>query len=209
MVTEEEGALAVTIAREAIQRTTGPSPSRDAAAPFRDRRLPAVFSEPRGVFVTIRRAASGALRGCIGFPLPVFPLGVALPRAAAAAAVEDPRFPPVTERELANLTVEVSVLTVPEEITAATPAGRLASVRVGRDGLIVDGDGTSGLLLPQVAVEEAWDARRFLAETCVKAGLSPESWTSPRLRFRRFQAEVFREERPGGAVRREPLESTG
>jgi len=195
MIRPPEGARAVSLAREAIAYGLAHGPVRDPAAPFRSADLPRVFDEPRGVFVTLLRAEDASLRGCIGYIVPVYPLRVGIPRVAWAAAVDDPRFPPLGASELDRTIIEVSVLTVPEEI----PEGRSipAEVVVGRDGLIVDRDGESGLLLPQVAVEEGWDAPRFLSETCRKAGLPPDAWRRSGTVVRRFQAELFRERSPG------------
>ena len=164
-----------------------------------------VFRERRGVFVTLRRFPGGALRGCIGFPLPVLPLERAVAEAAVSAATEDPRFPRVRSSELDHLTVEVSVLTVPEPLVAARAEDRVREVVVGRDGLIVDGFGTSGLLLPQVAPEQGWNAEELLDGTCDKAGLPPRAWRDPRVKVRRFRAEVFAERSPGGPIEREAL----
>ena len=194
------GQEAVRIARTAIAVALSADAPRDPAAPFRSVPLSPLFDEPRGVFVTLTEARGGALRGCIGFPVPVYPLRAAIPRAAVAAAVEDPRFPPVTAGELDRTLIEVSLLTVPEPLDVADPMARPRSVRIGRDGLIVEADGTSGLLLPQVATEQGWDATTFLAETCRKAGLRADMWKSPRADFRRFQAEIFHETAPGGPV---------
>ncbi len=194
VVSDAEGSLAVGVARGAIVRAVG-GPGSPAEAPS----LPPVFSEPRGAFVTLREARGEALRGCIGYPMPVLPLRTALVRAAVSAALDDPRFPPVDASELPGLTVEVSLLTVPETIRAR--AEELArSVRVGRDGLIVDGAGSSGLLLPQVATDEGWSATEFLAATCEKAGLPAGAWRTPAVTVRRFEAEVFSERSPGGDV---------
>ncbi len=200
-----EAEQAVRLARRAIEASLGPAPPRDAATPFRSVALPPLFEERRGVFVTLRRASDGALRGCIGYPRPVEPLRAAIPHVAAAAAFEDPRFRAVTTPELAELTVEVSVLTVPEAVPARDPRGRLAEVVVGRDGLIIEAHGASGLLLPQVATEEGWDSATFLAATCQKAGLPPDTWQDLRSRLYRFQAEVFAEVEPNGRVEAVPL----
>jgi uncharacterized protein len=196
VVSHADGEAALRVARAAIETRLGPSPPRDAAAPFRAAELAPVFDERRGVFVTLKVASDGALRGCIGYPLPVLPLRTALPRVAVAAAVDDPRFPPVELGELGRLRLEVSILTPPEPIEASDAAGRLAAVLVGRDGLIVETDESSGLLLPQVAVEEGWTAEELLRATCLKAGLPASSWQSPRVHLRRFQAEVFSEGPP-------------
>jgi uncharacterized protein (TIGR00296 family) len=202
-----EGREAVRIARVAIGTALSTDPPKDPAAPFRSVPLPALFDEPRGVFVTLTEANGGALRGCIGFPVAVYPLRAAVPRAAVAAAVEDPRFPPLRSRELDRTLIEVSLLTVPEPLDVADPMARPRAVRVGRDGLLVDAEGTSGLLLPQVATEQDWDATTFLAETCRKAGLRGDAWKSPKTRFLRFQAEIYHETTPAGPVMARPLGS--
>ena len=195
MRTDPEGIAAVRLARRSIEASVaGTTDSAPAGA------LPAVFDEPRGVFVTVRRHPGGSLRGCIGYPLPRFPLRTAVARAARAAATEDPRFPPLRASDLTHVTVEVSVLTVPEQLSFAAPADALAQVRVGRDGLIVEGYGTSGLLLPQVATEQGWGAAAFLDGTCEKAGLPPGAWQRPSVRVYRFRAEVFDETSPNGPV---------
>src|SRR3989344_9216799 len=74
------------------------------------------LSEPRGVFVTLESYPSHELRGCIGYPLPIKELSQAVVDSSLSAAFEDPRFPPLETGELGKITVEVSVLSVPEEI---------------------------------------------------------------------------------------------
>jgi uncharacterized protein len=202
MLDDADGAAAVALARRALESALGDVPPRDAAAPFRTVSLPAVFDQPRGVFVTLSRHPSGDLRGCIGFPLPVYPLRAALPRAARSAALDDPRFAPVQQEELVRIRVEVSVLTVPEAIPSEPRSQIPSHVVVGRDGLIVDRPGASGLLLPQVGAEYGWDPEEFLAETCEKAGLPRNAWTRSGTTVRRFEADVFGEDGPGGMIHR-------
>ncbi len=202
MTDDSEGTAAVRLARSALAAAVRDADRQDAAIPFRSVALPALFDAPRGVFVTLSRWPTGALRGCIGFPLPIYPLRVAIPRMAAAAALEDPRFPPVRGSELESLTVEVSLLTLPEPLPGATPEERLAGIQVGRDGLIIDRGGASGLLLPQVAPEQGWNALQLLEGTCQKAGLPNDAWRSPATAIRRFRAEVFHERSPEGPVDR-------
>ena len=72
------------------------------------------FSEKQGVFVTLHK--NNQLRGCIGFPEPVFPLYQAIIDSARSAAFKDPRFPPVQEAEMKDVEIEISVLSVPKEI---------------------------------------------------------------------------------------------
>jgi len=167
------------------------------------------FTELRGVFVTINRAKPGAerLRGCIGFPYPVKPLGVAIREAAIAAATEDPRFPPLSKSELGEVVVEVSILTSPRPLVAGTPRDLPSKVRIGTDGLIISRFGMSGLLLPQVATEFGMDQVEFLSQACMKAGLPPDSWLERGTEIQTFQAEIFAEKEPRGKVERE-LEET-
>lgn len=148
------------------------------------------LDERRGAFVTLTKA--GGLRGCIGVPYPTKPLGIAIIEAASGAATRDPRFDPVRPAELPSIMLEVSALTAPVAIPGQ-PDKRHTHVMVGRDGLIVSGRGTGGLLLPQVATDFDVDAPTFLAMTCEKAGLPNYAWLSPDVQVSRFQAEVFSE----------------
>lgn len=138
----------------------------------------------RGAFVTLRRG--GALRGCVGDVFPDRPLAEVVRIAAAAAAREDPRFPPVTAAELPDVEVEISVLAPLRRLAPADPA----AVTVGRHGLLVRLGPASGLLLPQVAVEHALDATAFLAATCRKAGLHDGAWRHPDAEVLVFETET-------------------
>jgi len=199
----EAARAAVRIARQAITEHLGPAPPTDPASPFRGEPLPRLFDERRGVFVTLLRHPAGSLRGCIGFPLPVHPLRVGVPRAAVSAAVDDPRFPPLNSVDLEGTRIDVSVLTPPVPVPENGPARRLAIV-VGRDGLVVDRDGASGILLPQVAVEQGWNSEEFLDAVCEKAGLPSGAWLAAGTDLYRFSAEIARETVPGGAVESDP-----
>ena len=158
------------------------------------------FSDVLGVFVTLNK--NGELRGCIGYPEGVYPLYEGVVKAARSAAFSDPRFPPLEKEEFASITVEVSVLTKPEKIEAKSADDYIKEIKIGRDGLIVRSIGGSGLLLPQVATEYKWDSKMFLGQTCVKAGLEPNSWQDIKLcKIYRFQSQVFSEESPNGEVK--------
>jgi uncharacterized protein (TIGR00296 family) len=184
-LTDEEGALALCLAKNALE-------SRIAGTACSDPPVTPVFSEKRGVFVTLTR--DGELRGCIGFPYPHYPLAKAIREAAVSAALGDPRFPPVRAAELPSIHIDVTVLSVPE-ILAASPEARPDNVEVGRHGLIVRGYGTSGLLLPQVATECCWDSRQFLDHTCLKAGLPAGCWRRKDIEVYTFEGQVFCEKK--------------
>ncbi|MEM2018591.1 MAG: TIGR00296 family protein [Zestosphaera sp.] len=153
-------------------------------------------------FVTLLKisgAESHELRGCIGYVKPVEPLALNVIHAAIAAATEDPRFPPLEPRELTEVIFEVSVLSKMIEISR-NPKKRPSEFLIGRDGLMVEYGFYGGLLLPEVPVEYCWDNETFLAETCFKAGLSPDCWLNERVKVFRFSARTFKEVRPGGDV---------
>lgn len=141
----------------------------------------------RGAFVTL--LADGALRGCIGHLAADRPLGDVVRDMTVAAARDDPRFPPVTADELARVRVEISALTPPAPFVPLD-ASRIV---VGRDGLVVRRGRAQGVLLPQVAPEYHWGPEAYLAATCRKAGLPPDSWAEPGTEVFTFQAEVFGE----------------
>lgn len=162
--------------------------------------LKKTFTQERGVFVTLERYPENELRGCIGFPEPTLPLGVAIEDSAISAAFRDSRFPPLDETELDSITVEVSVLTVPKVINVDDPRDYVKEVKIGRDGLIIREGYFSGLLLPQVPVEWKWDIEEFLAHTCQKAGLSPDMWLTKEVIIYRFQAQIFSEVEPRGNI---------
>ncbi len=197
-LTDDQGRTIVGIARAALESRV--RRSRAVTQSWTEGYL----SEVRGVFVTLNSTVPGAerLRGCIGFPYPVKPLGEAVQEAASAAATEDPRFPPVSPPELDSIAVEVSVLTSPTALVAPRRTDLPKMVRVGTDGLIVSRPPYSGLLLPQVATEFGLGPEEFLSQASMKAGLTPDAWLDPETAVQRFQAEIFAEEKPRGRVAR-------
>jgi uncharacterized protein len=174
----------------------------DPSSEFKFGEWPKWCDEKRGVFVTLMTHPARALRGCVGFPEPVFPLKDALLEAAFSAAFRDSRFPSLEETEMKKLVVEVSVLTKPKRILARKPSELLSSIHLGKDGLIVRYHSFSGLLLPQVPLEWAWSVPEFVSQTCNKAGLPSDIWMTDfdRVVFYKFQSEIFCEKAPDGDV---------
>jgi len=136
-----------------------------------------------GAFVTLKRG--GSLRGCIGNIIGQGPLYRTVWNMARAAAFQDPRFPPLTSAELADLDIEISILGPVE------PCPDPELVEIGRHGLIMRQGAHQGLLLPQVPLEWGWDREQFLAQTCRKAGLPALSWRLPGTQIFWFEAVVF------------------
>ncbi len=188
-----DGSLAVRVARAYVEDECG----------YRIGDVPHLedSDEPMGVFVTLSTYPGHDLRGCIGIPLPVMPLGLALEQVARSAC-HDPRFPPLSAEEADNITVEVTLLSVPERI--GCPKAELPSrIVIGRDGLIIRHRGRSGLLLPQVPVEWGWDAEEYLAHLSNKAGLPKDAWMHPDAVIESFSGRIFSETSPRGEIRGE------
>ena len=178
---EEERRRLLQIARQAIATTV-----REDQVP----QLPdpgGRLSIPAGVFVSLHRQQQ--LRGCIGQIAARQPLYRAVIEAAISAALHDPRFPPLTREELGEVDIEISILSSMTELDSHTAEERIV---IGQHGLMVSQGNYRGLLLPQVAVQFGWDARKFLEETCLKANLAPNAWCAEG-RLEMFTAEVFGE----------------
>lgn len=143
-----------------------------------------LLAERRGAFVTLH--LRGKLRGCVGHVEPQKSLAETVARCAIAAAREDDRFDPVQPDEVAQLTIEISVLSPPKPITPN-------EIIIGTHGLIIECGPFRGLLLPQVATERRWNADKFLLETCLKAGLPGDAWKSAETKILGFSAEIFSE----------------
>jgi AmmeMemoRadiSam system protein A len=146
----------------------------------------------QGVFVTLHDK-NGELRGCIGFPMPVYALNMAVVEAARSAAFHDPRFPPVKEEEMKDMMIEISVLTLPEPVKVSRPNEFMEKIKIGEDGLIIEGAYGSGLLLPQVATENNFNVQTFLNCLCQKAGMGFNCWKDLNNKVSKFQAIVFNE----------------
>ncbi len=154
---------------------------------------PAASSEldqPGAAFVTLTE--HGSLRGCIGSLAADEPLARAVASAGASAAVRDPRFVPVTERELPSIHIDVSVL------GPAIPLRDPTAFRPGIDGIIVVRDGRRALFLPEVATDQGWGAEEMLDAVCEKAGLNRHAWHDPRTQLFAFRT-VRVSEAEGGA----------
>ena len=142
-----------------------------------------VLEELRGAFVSLHRR--GQLRGCIGYIEAVKPLLETVREMAPAAAFHDPRFGPLQAGELADLEIEISVLTPLKLIKS------IDEIEVGRHGLYIVRGPNRGLLLPQVATQYHWDRQTFLGQTCNKAGLPVDAWKDPGTQIFIFRAEIF------------------
>jgi AmmeMemoRadiSam system protein A len=179
-IAEEEKKILLAQARESIKAEL-------------EKRKP-VFSDvsgsnlntPCGAFVSLHIGWN--LRGCIGRMTANSPLIETVRTMAKEAAFGDPRFPPLKKDELESCHIEISAL------SPMTPCENPRSVKVGVHGLYLRRGGRSGVLLPQVPVEQGWDLDQYLEYICIKAGLPPGSYDAPDGELLTFTAIVFGEE---------------
>jgi hypothetical protein len=189
-ISNEDGQFLINLARNTIikyvttrQVITTPSNS------------PRHLHQPRGVFVTLttQQAGEKVLRGCIGYPEPQLPLVEATISAAISAATRDPRFPPISQTELDEILIEVSILTLPTLINVEKATDYPEHIKIGRDGLIIERGMYKGLLLPQVPIDWNWNAEEFLAHCCEKAGLLSDAWLLPGPKISKFSCILIQE----------------
>ncbi len=178
-ISPEHRARLVSLARAAVAATVKgqPLPKVEKAE--------GVLTELRGCFVTLTNR--GRLRGCIGTFHPDLPLAEMIVQMGTAAA-QDGRFVfnPVTPAELEKLTVEVSVLSPLQETTEPE------KLQIGHHGIFVVRGRRSGCFLPEVAMDQGWDAAEFLSQCCAgKAGLEADAWRLPGTKVFLFTSEKF------------------
>ena len=197
MLNFEDGKKTVKFAREVIESIL----KQDNIRSFI---LEKFFDEKSGVFVTIHTFPSYNLRGCIGIPKPIMSLKNSITE-ASKSVINDPRFSPLLEDELDKIIIEVTILTKPTKIIVTKPEDYITEIKIGRDGLIIENGFNSGLLLPQVPIEQGWDINEYLANICLKAGLPSDSWIDKETRIYKFFGQVFSEIKPSGEVKEKNL----
>jgi AmmeMemoRadiSam system protein A len=178
-----EGTHLIRLAFSALREHFGLADREDSHPPE------GLLSQPAGAFVSIYH--DGSLRGCLGALRPREPLWQSVKEVALQAATCDPRFEPLGEEELSSLSIEISILGPLEKVIERSPAFVASAIRVGQHGLSLRHRGQSGLLLPQVAEKQGWDAIRFLEETCRKAGLPPGAWSEDGADLSAFRCVCF------------------
>jgi AmmeMemoRadiSam system protein A len=138
----------------------------------------------RGVFVSLYK--NDHLRGCIGYIEPIKSCLKAVRDNTVSAAVNDPRFPPVSSDELDDVKIEISVLTPPVKVES------WCDIEIGRHGIILEKGGCRSVFLPQVPVEQNWNLKTTLSYLAMKAGLPRDAWLEDTC-FKVFEAQVINE----------------
>ncbi|MBU2611402.1 MAG: AmmeMemoRadiSam system protein A [Chloroflexi bacterium] len=185
-LTLEEKQTLLRLARQALESGVRgqPLPALDAAT------LSPTLRADGASFVTL--TVQGELRGCIGVLEPCQSLAEDVREHAVAAALQDYRFPPVEEHELAQIEIEVSRLSLPEPLDYTTAEDLLARLRPGVDGVILRDGFRRATFLPQVW-EKVADKEEFLDHLCLKMGASPDLWRRKHLEVLVYQVEEFHE----------------
>ncbi|KZX17334.1 TIGR00296 family protein [Methanobrevibacter filiformis] len=187
MLSKENGEFLLDLSKTAIKKYVE---NHDLIKPPLN--TPDELKEELGVFVTLNK--NKQLRGCIGYPEPIFPLVEATINSAISAAFEDPRFPPVIKEEIPTIDIEITVLTKPKLIKVKDPKEYVDKIVIGKDGLIIEKEYNKGLLLPQVATEHNMNTEEFLSQTCIKAGLNYDAWieNNDNIKIYSFQGQIFK-----------------
>ena len=176
-LTENEKTILLSTARESIKSYLE---DRQGIYPEATEKI----KTPLGSFVTLH--IDGKLRGCIGHMLPDKALIEDIKILARESAFHDPRFPGLNIKEFESIDIEISVLSPLEPSTTE-------DVEVGKHGIIMKNGYNSGVLLPQVPVEQGWDREEFLTQTCRKAGMQGDCWKDPGTQIETFTAVIFGE----------------
>ena len=187
---DKEGEVLVELARSAISERLHCPVEPQKKVALQEALSAPVFAQQRGVFVTLHKR--GQLRGCIGTLVGQDSLSEGIKDNALNAAFHDHRFKPLTADELAELEVEVSILTEPLLLEYENAAGLLAGLQPGTDGVIVRQGGASATFLPQVW-KQLPEPENFLAHLCLKAGLPANEWRRGKLQVETYQVQHFSE----------------
>ncbi|MDX9863164.1 MAG: AmmeMemoRadiSam system protein A [Anaerolineaceae bacterium] len=182
--TERKQLLA--LARQCVELAAAgqPLPDLNLAA------YPPVFQADGASFVTLTK--HGSLRGCIGTLTAYQPLVQDVCEHAAAAAVEDYRFPKVQPEEVGQLHIEISRLTLPEPLVYDDPAQLPGLLHPGVDGVVLRDGARRATFLPQVW-EQLPDAEAFLSHLSSKMGASSDLWRKKKLDVEIYHVEEFGE----------------
>lgn len=148
------------------------------------------LEEKKACFVTLTKG--GALRGCIGHILPQEPLYQAVIENARSAALRDPRFAPVRSDEVAQLQIEISVLTEPRPLAFSSPDDLLSKLQPHQDGVLLRIGLRSATFLPQVWGQLPGKVE-FLDRLSEKAGCEPSAWRGKEASVSIYHVECFAE----------------
>jgi AmmeMemoRadiSam system protein A len=186
--THEEQRLLLRLARDTLEAVTSGKAEPDVNLA----QVPPALAEKRACFVTMHRRSDGSLRGCTGTLVARRPLALEVVYTTVQTAFQDWRFFPVTEVEVGDIHLEISVLTPSKPLEFVDSEDLLHKLRPGIDGVTLRLENQRATFLPQVW-ESYPDPRVFLSLLAQKMGRSSDSWRDPHLEVETYQAIVFEE----------------
>lgn len=155
-----------------------------------------ILQEKRGVFITIFK--NGQLRGCIGNLRGDKPVFLSVIENTLAAALFDPRFPPLEEKELKDIKIEISLISQLKPLTLTKDINQLIKyLKKKKPGLVIKKNLNEATFLPQVW-KELKEPEEFLSHLCLKAGLGAEAWKFPGIEITEYEVEEIQEENKKG-----------
>jgi len=187
-ISKEEGGLLLELARKNILLKFGKE--IDNFVDFKKKVSAFILDESRGTFVSLYK--KGDLRGCIGNIEPAKTIFEGIKDNARHAAFNDSRFSPLSLEEVKDVTIEISILTKPQELDYEDTKDLFAKLKPGVDGVIIKKNYNSATFLPQVWKQLA-DPAEFLTNLCMKAGLAANEWKSGNLEILTYQVQSFEE----------------
>lgn len=187
---EAQGQLLVKLARYTLMKRLEQQIQQDKYDSLKAALTDPCFQQTGGVFVTL--TLSGQLRGCIGNLTSNEPLESGVRRNAINAAFHDPRFAPLNASDLAQIEIEISILSEPRPLKYRDGDDLLNKLRPNIDGVIIRQQAASATFLPQVW-EQLPQPQDFLAHLCIKAGLAADSWRNSQLEVSSYQVQYFEE----------------
>jgi AmmeMemoRadiSam system protein A len=189
-LSDEQGQVLVQLARQTIMEELGETVPAAESESVRTALSDECYHPHCGTFVTLK--VKGQLRGCIGNLSPTEPLKEGVRRNAINAAFQDPRFPPLEQKELEQIEIEVSILSEPQTLRYKDSTELLTKLRVNIDGVIIRKGHAGATFLPQVW-EQLQKPEDFLSHLCMKAGLSSDAWRHEKLEVQTYQVQSFEE----------------
>jgi AmmeMemoRadiSam system protein A len=190
-LTPQQGQTLVHLVRQTLMAHFNRKSSREFKTALEAQLQDDALQIHTGAFVTLK--IGGRLRGCIGNLVGRQPLADGVRSSARNAAFHDPRFSPLTNRELDRVTIEVSVLTEPRPLAYEDSADLVGKLRPQVDGITICKGAASATFLPQVW-EQLPAAEDFLGHLCTKAGLPADAWKEGDLEVETYQVQCFEED---------------
>ena len=188
--TKEQGQVLVRLARHTIMEKLGRKISDSESGRVNRALQDEDFKSHCGTFVTLK--IKGQLRGCIGNLTSTETVWDGIKSNAINAAFHDPRFSPLTDKELDQTEIEVSILTEPRPLEYQNGQDLTQKLRVKVDGVIIRKGHASATFLPQVW-EQLPQPEEFLSHLCMKAGLPSDAWKDPEVEILTYQVQYFEE----------------